>query len=144
MGSIWDRTRSGAIHWGIGAGQDPITGAPFARLDTALDESNPATKYFKEHPDVPTGHVHIHTYFTTMVLTNSDGTKTTFINKGHLTALDDPRVRQEAAKYGDPDKLLSEDWIPAIPGINIPGNYMQDYANDPAAWIRKDLASNWK
>ena len=37
------------------------------------------------------------------------------INKGHLTALDDPQVRQEAAKYGDPDKLLQENRIPAIP-----------------------------
>ncbi len=55
------------------------------------------------------------------------------INKGHLTALDDPQVRQEAAKYGDPDKLLQENRIPAIPGINVPGDYRRDYAGGPAA-----------
>jgi len=26
--------------------------------------------------------------------------------------LDDPEVRRAAAKYGDPDELLREDWIP--------------------------------
>jgi hypothetical protein len=34
------------------------------------------------------------------------------IEDGHLLALDDPRVRQIAEKYGDPDELLREDWIP--------------------------------
>ena len=32
--------------------------------------------------------------------------------RGHLTVLDDPEVRRVAAKYGDPDELLREDWIP--------------------------------
>lgn len=38
----------------------------------------------------------------------------TIIDRGHLTALDDPEVRQIAAQYGDPDQLLTEDWIPAV------------------------------
>jgi hypothetical protein len=41
--------------------------------------------------------------------------KTTIIDKGHLLILDDPKVRKEAEKYGDPDELLTEDWIPEIP-----------------------------
>jgi hypothetical protein len=41
--------------------------------------------------------------------------KTTIIDKGHLKILDDPKVRKEAEKYGDPDELLTEDWIPEIP-----------------------------
>jgi hypothetical protein len=37
--------------------------------------------------------------------------------------LDDPDVRTLAAKYGDPYKLLTENWIPEISGINAPGSY---------------------
>ena len=138
MGNIWERTRAGVIHWGIGGDAKMIDFFP-------SDSSDPAVaNYFQENPDTPTGHVHVHNYFLTMVLTNADGSKTTFVDKGHMTALDDPRVRQEAAKYGDPDELLRENWIPAIPGINVPGDYRRDYASDPSAWIRKDLETNWK
>ncbi len=148
MGNIWERTRSGVMHWGIGGGHSEETGMAttsnnFALANPTLGDS-PLTEFYEAHPDTPTGHVHIHNYFITMELTNADGSKTTLIHKGRLTALDDPQVRQEAAKYGDPDKLLQENWIPAIPGINIPGDYQKDYAGDPAAWIRKDLATNWK
>lgn len=31
---------------------------------------------------------------------------------GHLLALDDPKVRAIAERYGNPDELLREDWIP--------------------------------
>lgn len=41
------------------------------------------------------------------------------IRDGRLTVLDDPEVRRVAAKYGNPDELLKEDWIPAIPGVNV-------------------------
>lgn len=40
--------------------------------------------------------------------------KRVIIDQGHLTALDDEEVRRVAAQYGHPDKLLREDWIPAI------------------------------
>jgi len=58
---------------------------------------------------------HLDTYFGT-ITTN----KGVVVDKGHLTSLDDERVRQFAAKYGDPDKLLTEDWIPAVSGVNVP------------------------
>lgn len=41
--------------------------------------------------------------------------QTTIIDKGRLTILDDPKVIQEAQKYGDPEELLTEDWIPEWP-----------------------------
>lgn len=41
--------------------------------------------------------------------------KETIINNGRLKILDDSEVREEAAKYGDPDKLLTEKWIPEMP-----------------------------
>jgi hypothetical protein len=58
---------------------------------------------------------HMDTYFNTLVTD-----KGTVVENGHLTALDDPRVRQVASKYGDPDELLKETWIPAVSGVNAP------------------------
>jgi hypothetical protein len=43
-----------------------------------------------------------------------DGEK--LVDRGRLTVLDDPEVRRVAAKYGDPDELLREDWIPEFDG----------------------------
>jgi hypothetical protein len=54
-----------------------------------------------------------------------------------MTAFDDPEIRKIAEKYGDPDKILRQLWIPALPGINYPGDYERDYARDPVAWLRK-------
>ena len=34
------------------------------------------------------------------------------IEDGHLVALDDPQVRRAAERYGNPDDLLREDWVP--------------------------------
>ena len=48
-----------------------------------------------------------------------------------------PQVISELAeKYGDPDDLLREDWIPQIPGITAAGSY-DEYARNPGAWIYK-------
>ena len=54
----------------------------------------------------------------------------TLVDKGHLTVLNDPEVRALASRYGEADTILSEDWIPEVPGINAPGRY-EDYAQDP-------------
>lgn len=56
---------------------------------------------------------HMDTCFNTL-----ETDKGPVIENGHLLALDDPRVREVASKFGDPDKLLKEAWIPAVPGIN--------------------------
>lgn len=40
---------------------------------------------------------------------------TEIIRDGRLLLLDDPEVRAEAAKYGDPDELLTERWFPYSP-----------------------------
>ncbi|MCZ6484755.1 MAG: hypothetical protein O6826_03565 [Acidobacteria bacterium] len=51
------------------------------------------------------------------------------VDRGHLTVLDDPEVRRAAAKYGDPDELLREDWIPEFeePGGRV---IFPPYEND--------------
>lgn len=115
-----DRRRSGIIHCGFGI-QYPIE--PYAaRLE-----------------NVPWGHVHVHLNFATFEATMPDDTTFTLIDDGHLTILDDPEVRKEAAKYGDPDELLSEEWIPAVPGITTEGDYNEEYAQNPKEWIRKEM-----
>ncbi len=58
---------------------------------------------------------HVDLYFPTVT---ADGKKV--IDSGHLLALDDPVVYKTAEKYGDPAKLLTEEWIPAVSGVNAP------------------------
>ena len=115
-GFEWERRRSGVIHMGFGTSW-----------------RGPEEKWAGEH-GLPYGHLHIHLLLPTLVVTATDGTEHAVIEKGRLTALNDPQVRKLAAKYGDPDDLLKEDWIPEIPGITCPGSY-EEYAKDPAAWI---------
>ncbi|MCS6805226.1 MAG: hypothetical protein RMM98_01660 [Acidobacteriota bacterium] len=114
---IAERDRSGIIHIGIGQMLD---------LVWALKR------------ELPFYHFHVHLYFPTYTCYLKDGREVNIIDKGRLTALDDPRVRQVAAKYGNPDELLREDWIPAIPGINTTGDYWKDYANDPESYMKQE------
>jgi hypothetical protein len=119
----FERYRTGVIHWGFGneiPSEAGSVGQPVRWLKFGADHN------------LPTGHdFHIQNYFITYKAHRSTtGEWVTIVDKGHLTALDDPEVRALAAKYGDPDRLLSEDWVPEIPGINAPGSY-EDYARDP-------------
>ena len=83
---------------------------------------------------------HIHTYFNTYDAKLRDSGKwIRIIDNGRLTALDNPEVREVAKAFGDPDELLREDWVPAIPGINYPGDYMRDYGHNPVAWIYLEM-----
>ena len=120
----WERARTGIIHWGIGVVGGALPGGPISK--------------WANERDLPEGHFHVHTYFTTFEIETEDGEKIKVLDKGHLTALDDPEIRALAAQYGDPDQLLQEGWIPAIPGINVDGDYWRDYANNPAAWITQE------
>ena len=133
-GGSWERSRSGVIHWGMGS-----------RTSFVMEKLMP-TEWgeFHEKNDVPSGHLHIHTYFTTMDVTTASGRVLRLLDKGRLTVLDDPKVRQVAAKYGDPDVILQEVWIPAMPGINVPGNYMEEYGKDPVSYIKKEITNNYK
>ena len=54
----------------------------------------------------------------------------TLLEKGRMTPLDDKEVRALASRYGDPDRILADDWVIDIPGLTTPGNY-QEYAKDP-------------
>lgn len=125
----WERGRSGVIHWGLGVSQN--------------FEYHPGVREWYQENAYKTkrgaGHNHIHTYFTTLDFTDSNGKVVRVLEKGRLTFLDDPEVRNVAAKYGDPDQLLQEKWIPSVPGITLPGDYRKDYATDPYAFIHPRL-----
>jgi len=121
----YERQRSGVLHWGIG-----------------LDDFDPEFIKYAKGDRLPRNHMGhaAHTYFNTIEFKMRDtGERVKIVDKGHLSALDDPEVRSLAGKYGDPEDILSEEWIPAIPGINYPGNYMDDYGKDPTEWVTKEI-----
>lgn len=120
-GTERERNRSGVIHCGIGT--------------TWGSES----ERWAGERGLPYGHLHVHLLFPTLDVEHPDGKTHRVIDNGHLTALDDPEVRKTAEKYGDPEKLLSESWVPEIPGINGPGSY-DEFAEDPASVIEDQLA----
>lgn len=112
---LYERRRSGLVHHGFGPNYDEISAVAAAGL--------------------PVRHVHIHNIFSTYVGTTSSGQKVTVIDRGRLTAFDDPRVRQVAERFGDPDVLLAETWVPRMPGLNATGHYRDDYGNDPRSRV---------
>ncbi|MQA93462.1 MAG: hypothetical protein GEV11_02065 [Streptosporangiales bacterium] len=117
-----ERAQAGVIHFGFGAEHWDQTFLSYAR----------------EHK-LPTMHFpHVHNIFATyQIKKRSTGEWFTLIDKGRLTALDHPDVVRIANTVGTPE-LLEYDWIPALPGINYPGDYKRDYASDPVAWIRRE------
>jgi hypothetical protein len=115
-GFEWERRRSGVIHLGFGT---------FWRGPDEVWAAERGLAY---------GHLHVHLLFPTLQVHSADGAVHTLIKDGRLTALDDPKVRKLAEKYGNPDSLLREEWVPDIPGITAPGAY-EDFAKDPAAFI---------
>jgi hypothetical protein len=115
---IHDRRRSGYVHHGMGPS---FYG-----------------KHLQMKNKLPWAHVHIHSMFSTLEGRNDKGNNVTIIEKGHLSALDDIEVRSLASRFGDPDTLLKEVWIPAVPGINVPGDYMKDYGQNPIAWMKRE------
>ncbi len=54
----------------------------------------------------------------------------------------DPRrahgASPSASRYGEPDELLQEDWVPGMDGVNLPGKY-EDYGKDPWKRVWGDL-----
>jgi len=84
------------------------------------------------------GHWHLHLYFPTYHL-GYGGDGELLIENGRLLALDDPEIRKLASNYGDPDLWLDESWNPAVPGLNMKGDYWSDYGRDPLTWVKQEL-----
>jgi hypothetical protein len=125
-----ERVRSGVIHWGLGIRlwHDP----------DAPTESKKWREFTEEHNVAFDHGWHTQTYFTTYKVRLRNANKwVNILDKGHMTSLDNPEVRALASRYGDPNYLLTEDWIPEVPGINAPGDYMKDYAPNPGDYAFK-------
>ena len=114
-GFEWERRRAGIIHCGLGT------------------RWRSSEEVWAGERGLLYGHLHVHLMFPTMTIHTATG-EIPVIENGRLSAYDDPEVRDCAAKYGDPDELLRDDWIPEIPGITAPGDY-DDYAKNPAPWV---------
>jgi leucyl aminopeptidase (aminopeptidase T) len=93
------RKRSGVVHIAWGS----ITAAVGTTKGLAGEEVFSYAKGL----GVTVQHMDVELYHTTFYV---DGKK--IIENGHLLGLDDPDIRKIAAKYGDADELLREDWIP--------------------------------
>ncbi len=121
--NIQERNRAGVFHHGFGTRR----------------HGEAYVKYVKEKKIVHS-HIHIHNYFTTYEI-KLRGTEEwlKITDRGRLTSLDDPKIRALAVKYGDPDELLSYEWVPPLPGINCEGDYFKDYAPDPMAYLKKRM-----
>lgn len=115
-GFEWERRRSGIVHVGLGT------------------RWRGSEEVWAGERGILYGHLHVHLFFPTMIIEPPRGKPITVIDKGHLTALDDPAVRDLAAKYGDPDRILGAEWQPGVPGIDAPGSY-EDYAREPSRYI---------
>lgn len=76
---------------------------------TAADGS--AVLEFAEANGVMIQHLDTHLYHATVTV---DGHE--IIKDGRPIALDDPEVREVAAKFGDPDELLRIEWVPSLTG----------------------------
>jgi hypothetical protein len=125
-----ERVRSGVIHWGLGIRlwHDP----------DAPTESKKWREFTEEHNVAFDHGWHTQTYFTTYKVRLRNANKwVNILDKGHMTSLDNPEVRALASRYGDPNYLLTEDWIPEVPGINAPGDYLKDYAPNPGDYAFK-------
>jgi hypothetical protein len=117
---LYERVRSGVIHMGFGTIISSMAEREAARAGHLV------------------GHWHLHLYFPTYETQNS-GDNENIIENGRLAALDAPEIRKLCAKYGDPEMWLDESWNPAVPGINMDGDYWSHYAQDPLHWVRSEL-----
>lgn len=115
-GFEWERRRSGVIHIGLGTRW-----------------RGPEEKWAGEQR-LLYGHLHVHLLFPTYEIRTRNGETVHVVDRGRLTALDDPEVKAAAAQLGDPEVLLREQWVPQVPGISAPGSY-ETYAADPESFL---------
>lgn len=119
-----ERNVAGVIHWGFGME---------VREGPQGPTKPPEVLEFEKKTGLPNRHGwHIHNLLLTyrVKVRATKNTWLTLINKGRIAALDSPEIRALASRYGNPDEILRQDWVPHLPGINAPGKY-EDYARDP-------------
>ena len=127
--NVDERNRAGVIHFGIGLECERSTIGEEACMEWTAENRLP----FTHAP-------HIHIQLSTLQYRMRDtGQWVTLVDKGWLTAYDDPEVRALAGKYGNPDDVLGYEWIPLKPTINYPGDW-EDYVADPWKYVEMEAA----
>ena len=119
-----ERNNSGVIHWGFGGSvvHDPNKPEESkAWIDFPKQNGLPKDHWWHIHNTLLTYRVHVR---------GTTNTWLTLIDKGEVTAYRTPELRALASRYGNPDDVLSKDWVPYLPGINAPGKY-EEYAKNP-------------
>lgn len=119
-----ERNNAGVIHWGFGLRMHHGPDKPLESkewMDFSKENNLPNDHWWHIHNTMPTYRVRVR---------GTKNTQLTLIDKGELTALKSPEVRALASRYGDPNEILGDDWVPYIPGITAPGRY-EEYAKDP-------------
>lgn len=127
--NLSERNAAGVIHWAFGT--EALHGPE------KVGEMSPATIEFAKKHNLPPGHsMHNHNLMPTYQVRIRDLDQwVTLIEHGRISALDDIYVRALASRYGNPDEVLRQDYVTAMPGVTVPGNY-DDYAKDPGTyWI---------
>ena len=100
------RKRAGVIHISFGT--------PTSQFIENQETSNQLLDFLKQN-NLIMQHMDAEIYHATYTV---DGKK--IVDNGHLLILDEPEIRKIAAKYGNPDELLSVNWIPPLHGADEP------------------------
>ena len=118
-----DRLKAGVIHWGLGIRLWHDPSGPV--------ESEDWKKFTARHNVAMDHSFHTHTYLSTYKVRIRRADRwVDLLDKGRMTSLDNPEVRALASRYGDPDRILADEWIIDIPGITSPGSYTE-FSRDP-------------
>lgn len=129
-GNLSERNVGGTIHWSFGA---EVLHGP-----EKPGELSPLTVAFAKEHNVPLGHaMHNHNLLPTyQVRIAGTGQWVNLVEHGRMSMADDLYVRALASRYGNADEILAQDYVPAIPGITVEGNY-ETYARDPGPYWEK-------
>ncbi len=125
VGNLSERNRAGVQHFSFSYP---------ARNDDPEDVA------YAKAAGIPLDHTaHMHVYFGTVRWKLADtGEWITVSDNGNVKVFEDPEVRALAAKYGDPNLIFRYEWIPAVPGVNVPGDHERDYGADPWKWVMSE------
>jgi hypothetical protein len=94
------------IRWGIARDEAGMVHAGYGARGAS---------WYADDVDLPVNHYHVRLYLVTYTVHTRDGKTIKLLDNGELTVLkSDPEIRKLAATYGDPDKMLTVDWLPGL------------------------------
>ncbi len=101
-GFEWERRRAGIIHCGLGT------------------RWRSSEEVWAGERHLLYGHLHVHLMAPTLIVQTATG-DIPVIEGRSTVRLRRPGRPRPGARYGDPDEVLHDDWIPDIPGVTVAG-----------------------